>query len=113
MSESPSQYVARIEADLRRALAEARDLRVGLSDAEARVLQLEVDLNASDELRAAMVSSAADACRTTVETLRRLEVYQSIVEQAIEWHELEGRAGSSTRLRMLVQLEIDRRGASS
>lgn len=99
MADNPAEYVAKIEAELR--------------VARRRVEELELALAHSDEIRGALVTAAADASRSLVTALERLEIYQSIVDAAV-WY-VDGRDNELAldRLVELAARESERRGKAS
>lgn len=93
--------------------AQADEIR----ELKERITELEVELNQSDELRGVVVDQAAGSARVTTETLKRLEIYQPIVEAAVLWDksldQVSGSLGTTRRLRELVKVEVKRRESQS
>jgi hypothetical protein len=69
--DSPAEYVAKIEADLRAARARADDLERQLYEA--------------DLLRSSVVMAAAEDAKSALGMLERIALLQTIVDAAVAW----------------------------
>lgn len=106
MADSPAEYVAELER-------ENRASRAALATAHNKIEELELALAHSDELRATWVAAARDASQNLVSTLGRLEIYEPIVEAAVEYFEADGRGETHINLMRATEPEIRRRETSS
>lgn len=125
MTVAAIEYVADLQRELRATRldlmyveADLRDARLARQRAEERIADLETDLFRSEELRGAVVSlsvqSTVLSAKVTEESLKRLEIWEPIVEAACDLFTSKvSRSEGLERVYKATALEIERREKTS